>query len=225
MAEGRPLIAVTGPSRGGCVPRLLVGLALWMHGARPVQLCPARERTSRLYQGVVITGGADVDPSLYVEQPLATTNSDPARDAFESRLIDDALRRGLPLLGICRGAQLLNVCLGGSLHQNLDRLRCWTSSRRTLLPNKVTFIEAGSRLFRLTRRTTLYVNSLHSQGINRLGRGLVINARDRDGIVQGIEADGAFVIGVQWHPEYLLHSRRQRRLFAGLVDAARYFIR
>lgn len=218
----RPLIAVTGPSRGGRAPRVLVHLSLWLAGARVVQLSPRRASSPEPYQGVVVTGGHDVDPVLYAAESEVKPRYDSERDAFESRIIDDALERNLPLLGICRGAQLLNVRLGGNLFQELRSRRRHTSNRATVLPLKTLVVEEGSRLRNLLGTGRTRINSIHNQGIDRLGDRLQVSGRDLDGIVQAVEApDSACLMGVQWHPEFLIFVARQRRLFAALVDAAR----
>ncbi len=204
------------------MPRLCVALAVFLAGGRTAQLSPADRASTRPFHGVVITGGHDVDPVLYAQESQVLPHYDPDRDAFESAVIDDALTRGLPLLGICRGAQLLNVCLGGDLHQDLRSRRRRTSQRRTILPLKTLLVEPGSRLFELLGTVRGRINSLHNQGIDRLGRGLRISGRDLDDIVQAVEdPDRPFLLGVQWHPEFLLASRLQRGLFAALVRAAR----
>jgi putative glutamine amidotransferase len=218
----RPVIAVTGPSRGGLAPRWLVALGVRLTGARPVMMTPRQPRDGLEVDGVVITGGHDVDPVLYAAAPEVTPNYDPDRDALESAVIDSALARGLPLLGICRGAQLLNVRLGGTLFQELRSRREQTSNRWTILPLKTLRVETGTRLHDLLGHSESRINSLHNQGIDRIGAGLVVAGRDLDGIVQAIESPThPFLIGVQWHPEFLLYRSRQRRLFRALVDAAR----
>lgn len=225
MAEipGRPLIAITGPSRGGKAPRVLVQLAVWLAGGRGVQLSPRRPESGEPYQGVIITGGHDVDPVLYAEESEVRPRYDSERDAFESEIIDDALDRSLPLLGICRGAQLLNVRRGGNLYQELRSRRVHTSNRATILPLKTLLVEPESRLYELMATDRARINSIHNQGINRLGEGLVVSGRDLDGIVQAVEDPRRdFLMGVQWHPEFLIHSPRQRRLFAALVAASRH---
>ena len=220
-----PLIAVTGPSRGGLAPRLLVTLGLRLAGARVLTLTPRRPRSDLdldRVDGVVVTGGHDVDPVLYAAAPEVKPKYDPARDALESAVIDRALAIGLPLLGICRGAQLLNVRLGGSLFQELRSRRRHTSNRWTILPLKTVRLEPGTRLHRLFRRPRARINSLHNQGIDRLGDGLVVAGRDLDDIVQAVEMPTRpFVLGVQWHPEFLFYQAKQRRLFRGLVKQAR----
>ena len=223
MAEGprRPLIAVTGPRRGGATPRLCVAACLFLAGGRPLQLSPATGAPEKPYHGVVITGGHDVDPVLYAEESKVLPQYDQERDAFESAIIDDALQRGLPLLGICRGAQLLNVRMGGSLHQDLQSHRVHTSHRRTVFPMKTLLLESDTLLHGLLGAEKAKINSLHNQSIDRVGRGLVVSGRDLDGIVQAVEDPGQpFLLGVQWHPEFLLYARRHRALFHALVKAA-----
>ncbi len=204
------------------MPRACVAAAVFLSGGRTVQLSPSEPASARPYAGVVITGGHDVDPVLYAQDSKVLPHYDPDRDAFESAIIDDALARGLPLLGICRGAQLLNVRLGGDLIQDLRSHRRHTSNRRTILPMKTLLVERDTTLFELLGSERAKVNSLHNQSIDRLGRGLQVSARDLDGIVQAVEDPRRpYLLGVQWHPEFLLLSRQQRRLFSALVTAAR----
>jgi putative glutamine amidotransferase len=217
-----PLIAVTGPERNAFGPRFLVGLAVRWYGGRPVQLRPSDADRPFDYDGVVVTGGHDVDPVLYAAEPEVEPNHDPARDAFESAIIDEALRRRVPLLGICRGAQLLNVRLGGTLFQELVSRRSKTSNRWTVLPLKTLSITHGSRLEGYLGPGPRQINSLHNQAIDRVGGPLVISGRDLDGITQAVEDPGhAFLLGVQWHPEFLLFMHSQRQLFRALVAQAR----
>jgi putative glutamine amidotransferase len=219
----RPLIAVTGPERKAFGPRFLVGLAVRRYGGSPVQLRPSDASRKFDYDGVVVTGGHDVDPVLYAAEPEVEPNHDPARDAFESAIIDEALRQRVPLLGICRGAQLLNVRLGGSLFQELVSRRSKTSNRWTVLPLKTLSITHGSRLESYLGPGPRQINSLHNQAIDRVGGPLVISGRDLDGITQAVEdPDHPFLVGVQWHPEFLLFMRSQRHLFRALVQQARH---
>jgi len=222
QATRRPLIGVTGPRRGALAPRFLVALGVRLAGGRALQLDPRHNQRPEPLDAIVITGGHDIEPVLYAAAPEVQTKYDKERDAFESFMIDEALEGGLPLLGICRGAQLLNVRLGGNLFQELRSRRAHTSNRRTIFPLKTLLVEQGTRLHRLLGTTRTRINSLHSQGIDRVGEGLRVCGRDLDGIVQAVEAPARdFLLGVQWHPEFLLFSRRQRHLFRELVAAAR----
>lgn len=217
----RPLIGITGPRSRAWGPRLCVDLALRLAGARPIHLRPGTPAETDRLDGVVITGGHDVEPVLYRAVAEVEGRYDPERDAFELGVLDDALRRNLPLLAICRGAQLLNVRLGGGLVQDLTTRRERTSNRRTLLPTKTLNVTEGTRLRRCVGRASLRINSLHRQAIDRLGDGLSVSGRDRDEIVQAVELDAReFVLGVQWHPEFLIYLRAQRSLFRQLVRSA-----
>jgi putative glutamine amidotransferase len=217
----KPVIAVTGPTRRAMMPRMLVSLVLRLCGARPMQLRPGDNFDHRSFDAVVVTGGHDIDPVLYAAKPEVIPRYDRERDEFESRVIDLALAHELPLLGICRGAQLLNARLGGSLFQELKNLRRETSNRWTILPLKTLLIDSPE-LSSLLGGQRCRINSLHNQGIDRLGEGIRVSGRDLDGIVQAIEdPQRRFLMGVQWHPEFLIYQSRQRRLFRALVDAAR----
>ncbi|MDO7881219.1 gamma-glutamyl-gamma-aminobutyrate hydrolase family protein [Salinibacterium soli] len=172
--------------------------------------------------GLIITGGKDVDPARYGQEPHPTTDAPRRdRDAWEDALLTAAIDRGLPFLGICRGAQLLNVARGGTLIQHLPDV---IGSTRYNLGNGVfaeneVAVESGSRLARLVG-DDLEVKSYHHQAIDELGDGLVVTARSDDGIVQAVELEGVpFGVAVQWHPEE--DAAEDARLFEGLVEAAR----
>lgn len=222
----KPVIAITGPNKGAFGPRLLVAWAIRFYGGRPLQLRPGDEQLQYEYDGVVITGGHDVEPVLYATEPEVEPKYDSARDAFEMKIIKDALKRNLPLLGICRGAQLLNVACGGTLFQQLHLYRVKTSNRWTIFPLKTLYksntTEVGnSLLLSITGSKPSKINSLHNQGIDKVGENLVVTGKDADNIVQAIEAPAIpFVLGVQWHPEFLLYMKSQRAIFKALVKKA-----
>ncbi len=218
----KPVIAITGPQKGAFGPRTLVSLAVRRYGGRPIQLRPGDTLVGHNYDGVVVTGGHDIHPVLYASQPEVEPNYDEARDAFELEIIEQALTRHLPLLGICRGAQLLNARLGGSLFQELRSRRKHTSNRWTVLPLKTLQLEPDTKLANYFACANCKINSLHNQGIDQLGDGLRVAGRDMDGIIQAVEDPSyGFLMGVQWHPEFLIFMRRQRRLFKHLVAHAR----
>ncbi len=215
-----PVIAVTGPQKGAWGPRWLVAFLLRLYGARPVQIRPSDSDALPFFEGVVVTGGHDVQPVLYGAEPEVQPKYDPQRDELEKRVIHKALAEARPILGICRGAQLLNVCLGGTLVQDLRLHRRKTSHRRTILPLKTLEVVGGSRLSEWMRGPQRKINSLHNQAIDRLGRGLAVSGRDHDGIIQAVEDAGVdFRVGVQWHPEFLPFMACHRRLFSALVSS------
>jgi putative glutamine amidotransferase len=219
----KTVVAITGPRKGAFGPRFMVSCAVRWYGAKPLHIRPGDDIQTLQYDAVVVTGGHDIDPVLYAAEPEVHPKYDPERDTLESAVIDDALVRGLPLLGICRGAQLLNARRGGNLFQDLKSHRKLTSNRRTILPLKTLLPESNSFLSKLLRTDRCKINSLHNQAIDHVGTDLQVSGLDLDGIVQAIEDPGhAFLIGVQWHPEFLLFNGRQRRLFGALIEAARH---
>jgi len=255
--EKPPIIGVTGPDNGGGAAWWFTRLAVWLAGGHAVRITPRRPRaTLEGLDGLIIGGGADVDPTLYGQELLhvtekkkrdepawtwiiglilfpltwllrklsavpVTTGQNVARDELEMKLLDDAVRRRLPILGICRGEQLLNVYFGGSLHQGLAGLYVEDPEVRTILPRKRIVVESGSCLATVMGRRPVRVNALHRQAIDRLGRGIRVAARDRNGIVQAIEHESLpLVVGVQWHPEYLPQMPQQRAMFRELVRHA-----
>ncbi len=173
--------------------------------------------------GLVVTGGKDVDPAAYGQRPHPAT--DPPgreRDAWEFALLGAALGRKLPVLGICRGAQMLNVALGGTLHQHLPDVLRHTGHQAgnavfTTLPVRTV---PGTRLAALIGESS-DAKCYHHQAIAELGERLVVSAWDADGVIEAIELPGdSFVLAVQWHPE---ESLDDLRLFAAIVDAARSY--
>lgn len=146
---------------------------------------------------------------------------DRPRDEIEIAHLKRALQEGLPVLGICRGEQLLNVYFGGSLHQDLAGFYIETPELRSIFPRKRVDLVPDSRLAQILGATQVRVNALHRQGVDRLGDGLRITGRDRNGLVQAIEVEqAAFIIGVQWHPEFMPQIPQQQRLFRELVREA-----
>ena len=180
---------------------------------------------SRL-DGLLLSGGPDLAPVAYDQRPhIELGSTEPRLDAFEYAVVREALKLGLPILGICRGAQALNVARGGTLHQHLPDLPATALTHRQCeagesLTHDVDVV-AGTKLRRIVRSARLGVNSFHHQAVDRLGEGLRVSARASDGTVEAIEDPRRpFVLGVQWHAEMLLEERRHRMLFEGLVTAA-----
>lgn len=148
---------------------------------------------------------------------------DPQRDTMEQNMIEFALDKNLPVLGICRGAQLMNVVMGGSLHQDIGHFYTEdTNNIRSILPRKTITVSTQSMLHHYLNTGSCQVNALHRQSINQLGENLMVSACEPNGVVQAIEMRGHhFFLGVQWHPEYMPQSKTQQGLFQGLSDCAK----
>jgi putative glutamine amidotransferase len=199
-------------------------------GGIPILLPPQPvddETVGRVLDGVdglIVTGGADVDPARYGQEAAPETDKPHLeRDAWEDALLTAAIDRELPFLGICRGMQVLNVNRGGTLLQHLpdvvgdDRFRIGDGEFATNLVET----EPGSELDALVG-PKLPVKSYHHQGLDVVGSGLRVTARTAEGIAQAVELEGVpFGVAVQWHPEE--DAVEDARLFAGLVAAARSF--
>lgn len=218
----KPLIGVTGDDQTLRFSWWFIRWALWRCGARAWRLTPDRSALPPQLDGIIISGGDDIDPQLYLPDTPEVAPINPRRDQFEIAILERLLGTDMPVLGICRGAQLLNVVLGGTLYADLREVRVKTSNRRSLLPRKRMDAVPGSRLHHILGSDACRVNSLHHQAVRDLGEGLAVSGRDLDGIVQAIESTRhPFRLGVQWHPEYLPQKPIQLRLFQQLVESAR----
>ncbi|HEY4997066.1 MAG TPA: gamma-glutamyl-gamma-aminobutyrate hydrolase family protein [Solirubrobacteraceae bacterium] len=200
--------------RAGAVALLLVPDA---------ELAEDPEQVLDLLDGVILAGGADIDPASYGAEPHPETHDTvPARDAFEIAIARGAIERDLPLLGICRGMQLLNVALGGTLLQHLPEHVGHSEHRRVVgsfdgAEHDVTLSE-GSLAARAAGELEHSTRSHHHQGVERLGEGLVVSGVSQlDDVPEAIELpDRRFVLGVQWHPE----ADVQSAVVGALVAAA-----
>lgn len=183
-----------------------------------------------LIDGLLLSGGGDISPWLYGCEPRVGLKSvNVERDLFEIRLVREAINRGIPILGICRGCQLLNVALGGTLVQDIS------SEIKTNIPHfyitppsfrvhKVK-LDPSSKLAKIYGTTELMVNSSHHQAVNKLGKGLKAVAWAPDGVIEGIESmEERFIIGVQWHPERILDNL-QLKLFKEFIKHCKEYMK
>lgn len=180
--------------------------------------------------GIFLAGGVDVDPSSYREDKLDVCGrTDTDRDVVELMLTRWALEDGKPVLGVCRGLQLINVACGGTLVQDVELTEA-PAIKHDYYPSQgfsrdhlahPANVTENSRMHDVYGATEIQVNSMHHQGIKKLGDGLAATIHAPDGLIEGIEGTGdSFVMGVQWHPEMLIDSDAgTRRLFTQFRDA------
>ena len=260
LLSRKPMIAVTGPDKGGFPAWVCTWLAVRRAGGYPLRLTPSMfedDPSLPPFDGLILGGGADVDPERYGEElqtfledddeleptslarrllfrllapllflwrglgSLSASGIDKERDEFEQSCLERAIRERLPVLGICRGAQFLNIHFGGDLTDDIPGFYGEESRSWSVLPKNRVTLQGRSLLRSILGLESLRVNSLHKHAVSHLGEQVRITAVDSTGVVQAIEVEGQpFMIGVQWHPEYLPVSRLQQRLFRSLVQEA-----
>jgi putative glutamine amidotransferase len=207
-----------------------VGGVPWMIPLLDEDLDTLREIYQRL-DGILLPGGVDMDPRTYGEALNPECGRiDPARDRVELQLTKWAIEDEKPILGLCRGIQVINVALGGSLYQDLGADLGGAIKHdyfptqgfaREFLAHEVR-VEQGSRFGRLLEQPSVKVNSMHHQGLKKIGAGLNPVAVAPDGLVEAVEGSARqFLIGVQWHPEVLTAAgAHPRQLFEAFIGAA-----
>jgi putative glutamine amidotransferase len=182
--------------------------------------------------GLLLIGGQDVDPHLYGEDPAPQVYGVRRQeDDFEAALVRAAVEMEIPTLAVCRGAQLLNVACGGDMHQHISDDEGLLAHSTPWFPkpepgsigpvHEVT-VEPGCRLAAALGTTVTMGSHNHHQAARRVGDGLVVTARSADGVIEGLEHESGWVVGVQWHPEDTAGDDPvQQRLFDAFVDQAR----
>jgi gamma-glutamyl-gamma-aminobutyrate hydrolase PuuD len=203
-------------------------------GGEPRVLDPATDRAADVVgwcQGLLLTGGVDVDPARYGEaRHESVIDVDQARDDYELSIVAEAIKADVPLLAICRGMQVLNVGCGGTLVQDIPSQVFGALEHAMKIPlfgiAHEVWLVRGSKLSVLMQNElkdgeALDVNSRHHQSVKRLASGFEQTATAPDGVVEGMERKGArFCVGVQWHPENFWRTGEFRPLFDGFIAAA-----
>lgn len=230
----QPIIAITSKRETNSLPQMTVKenyiQAVIRAGGTPVMIPigiddAQIEQISRMADSILLPGGGDIDPQIFDGIPHEEVyGKSPELDHIELELVRYARERSIPLFGVCRGCQVVNVAFGGSLFTHLDDQFGDTiqhsNKNYSKLPHTVE-IQPGTKLAQMIPQQTIQVNSLHHQGIDRLGSGLVVNAIADDGLVEGVEyPDHPFLLAVQWHPEALPEDESARSLFKHFISAA-----
>lgn len=208
--------------------------ALTAVGAAPL-LLPIIENNDSLIRvqlqkvdGLLLSGGYDVNPLLYGEEPLPELEYIlPERDEYEIKLIQLALEMNKPILGICRGMQILNVACGGTLYQDLTQfslkhLKHQQKSKTDTASHTVEFLE-NTKLRSIMDVDATKINTFHHQAIKDLAPGFIVNAKAKDGIIEGFEKNGEqFIMGLQWHPEMMMdRDASMLKIFCSFIDFAK----
>ena len=175
--------------------------------------------------GLIISGGEDYPPEFYGEKPVGDTLKllKGGRSEFDLKLLDAALKKDMPVLGICAGEQAINIYFGGTLIQHIpdsvpDALNHMKPNPPHEMSHSVDIVD-GTLLKQCVGVSQYDVNSAHHQAVRVVGKGLVVNARSKDGIIEGVEhPDYAFCVGVEWHPEFELNE--DKALMKAFVNAA-----
>lgn len=233
-----PLIGISGNFRdGNCTLAEGYFMSVLRAGATPVIIPPFEDEKSLIslldrLDGIVLSGGADIDPEYLHEEPLPCVSVNPRRDAPELLLVRLAMDRHIPILGICRGIQILAAALGGELYQDIvsqhDR-PCINHDQSTArhLPSHDVNVEKCSLLYKIMGgQNILHVNSFHHQAVKKAPAGFKVTARSEDGIIEAMESVSfQSVLGVQWHPECFIlgEDDSMMPIFKWLVEESESF--
>ena len=230
--SGNQLLQVTTAFEGNSVsytPHNFVS-GVQAAGASPLILPVGTEEDAERYvsliDGLILTGGHDVNPMHYGEAPHSKLQAIfPQRDLFDLALLKAAIKKGIPVLGICRGMQIVNVYYGGSLYQDLDSqyeqaLIQHVQRSSFNIPIHMVSVEKDSYIAEITGES-LMVNSFHHQALKEVGKGLRVVANSPDGIIEAVEDMGSNVVAIQWHPETMIpHDAVSQAFFNDLVARA-----
>ena len=257
MTNKRPIVAITGPEKGGFPAWMFTWLAVWRAGGKAVRVRPSKNNDIS-FHALIIGGGADINPELYGQSqtdeikeiaekssksilkrigylflsififlfrkllsPGHTAPVDKKRDDLEQSLLKSAISEKKPVLGICRGAQLINIHFGGNLYQDISDFYGEIPKVESIYPKKEVEIIEGTQLAAIAGKSSLKVNSLHNQAVDEVCDQINVAAKEKTGIVQAIEhKDYPFMIGVQWHPEYLPQMKEHQLIFKALIKSA-----
>ncbi|MBT3201248.1 MAG: gamma-glutamyl-gamma-aminobutyrate hydrolase family protein, partial [Phycisphaerales bacterium] len=172
--------------------------------------------------GLILSGGDDVPPEAYGQQPLKLTKTlSPKRHAFEKMMLEAWLPTGRPILGVCRGLQQTNVVCGGTLVQDIpSQIGTTVTHRGTGNIEHTINIQPDSKLRSLLGAATVRVNSNHHQAADTVGKNLKVTARSADGVIEALEfTDGRFGLLVQWHPERIADAKHSKAIFNAFIQA------
>lgn len=221
----KPVIGYTKGHKKFDILSWAIHLSIWIAGGRAEALKSGKPQYGLEIDGLIIAGGTDISPARYKQEPEEAYPYDFPRDEMEFNWLRHAQKYDLPVLGICRGAQLMNIEAGGSLHKDVSKVFEKAKYPSGILANiffrKTIFIEKDTLLFKILNCPDTRVNSMHTQSVDRPGKGLIETSREKNGVIQSLEdPQKDYYIGVQFHPELLIHRKNMRGIFRALINAA-----
>lgn len=226
MVVDKPIIAVTGPAWFGFKAWVCTQRAVSKAGGRALRVTSQLNLNSLTFDALILGGGTDLNPKLYGDLEQENYRYDNERDSLEQKVLEIALLKKKPILGICRGSQMINVFMGGTLIPDIKHMFTDYKHRYTVFPRKAVVIHDDTLLNTIIEDGEIDINALHHQAVKQLGSGLKVGAVEPNGVIQATELEdpygNSFLLGVQWHPEYLFYLEKHMRLFKALVDAARH---
>lgn len=202
--------------------------AIWAAGGTPILLpcAPTTENRAEIVSmldGLLVPGGADIDPSLYGEEKMGVCGATfKSEDEYDMALIKEAVKKGIPILATCRGHQIINVLYGGTMYQDIPT-QCPSDINHAMGENykenyhPVT-LEADSHLAKILGATEVTANTSHHQAIKDMAPGFRVVGRAPDGIIEAIENEDGSILCVQWHPERMQEFEMYRDLFKHFID-------
>ena len=222
----KPLVGITHSIGQSKAALYAMKLAVWQGGGRVMMINNISNKTNYHYDCLLLGGGIDIDPEVYGSSRKPNYAYDYMRDRLEQSHFENAIANQKPILGICRGAQLINVSLGGNLHADIrqidEKAKYPAHIWGYILFRKYITVKEESLLFKLLKQNRLKVNSLHSQSIHQYGEKLRVTATEDNHIVQAIEHElHPFLLGLQFHPEFMLHRKHFRRIFSEFIREAK----
>lgn len=224
----RPLIGVTkSKGIGGFIQNLVTRFCLFQSGAKSILLSSNSPSYHIQIDGLLLSGGTDIFPGRYGSKYIKSDYEyDHTRDTLEIEWLKIAKNKKLPIFCICRGLQMLNVFKGGTLHTEVSKVyeqaKYPNSFIAKIFYRKKINILKKTRLDSILNKSDIEVNSMHTQAINELGTNLKISAKEDNEVIQAIEAkDSRYIIGLQFHPEFLYYRKDIRNLFFDFVKNCR----
>ena len=228
--EGRTMarkanVIITGSAKGSRSAWIVSRALLRLYGVHAEFVHPYHWDRNIQMDGLLITGGIDVDPLTFsTKKHPSIEKTDPLRDAMELFYLKQAQKKKIPIVGICRGMQMINLLMGGTLYPHILEMDLAFEHPRSLLPTNTLTINPKSHLHKILKTDTLKVNALHHQTVDNLGKELRVSAKDTNDLVQAIEStEENFILGLQWHPEFMPYHWSTHRIFSTFCKEVKKF--